>query len=202
MTVLSLLLAPLLAQIPAPVPAPTPAAEFEPERLRQLLTVRRIFVDKLTGENAAQIRDLLLASVQAGRTFIVTENEDRADAILRGTAEDVAYQEQYFSAESASARSSASAGRRGSYNGFGAAIGAAEQESVRGTERRHEATASLRLVNRDGDVIWSTTQESQGAKFRSASADVADKVAKRLAEDFEKARRGAGKAAPPAAAVP
>ena len=29
-------------------------------------------------------------------------------------------------------------------------------------------------VNKDGDVIWSTTQESLGAKFRGASADVGE----------------------------
>jgi hypothetical protein len=47
----------------------------------------------------------------------------------------------------------------------------------------------VRLVNKDGDVIWSTTQESLGAKFRGASADVADKITAKLKEDFEKARK-------------
>jgi hypothetical protein len=47
----------------------------------------------------------------------------------------------------------------------------------------------VRLVNKEGDVIWSTTQESLGAKFRGASADVADKITARLKEDFERARK-------------
>jgi hypothetical protein len=47
----------------------------------------------------------------------------------------------------------------------------------------------VRLVNKDGDVIWSTTQESLGAKFHGASADVAEKITARLKEDFEKARK-------------
>ena len=38
-----------------------------------------------------------------------------------------------------------------------------------------QAVAAVRLVNKDGDVIWSTTQESQGGKFRRASTDVADR---------------------------
>ena len=46
----------------------------------------------------------------------------------------------------------------------------------------------MRLVGKDGDVIWATTQESQGAKFRGASADVAEKITAKLKEDFEKAR--------------
>ena len=55
-----------------------------------------------------------------------------------------------------------------------------EQESTRIAERKHEATAAVRLVSKDGDVLWSTTQESLGAKFRGASADVADKITRQL----------------------
>jgi hypothetical protein len=44
-------------------------------------------------------------------------------------------------------------------------------------------------VNKDGDVIWATTQESLGAKFRGSSADVADKITKQLGADFERARK-------------
>ena len=47
----------------------------------------------------------------------------------------------------------------------------------------------MRLVNKDGDVIWFTTQESLGAKFRGASADVAEKITAKLKEDFERARK-------------
>ena len=68
-------------------------------------------------------------------------------------------------------------------------MGVGVDESSRSTERKHEATAAIRLVNRDGDVVWSTTQESQGAKFRGASADVAEKVVRQLVADIEKARR-------------
>jgi hypothetical protein len=62
-----------------------------------------------------------------------------------------------------------------------------ESESDHSTERRHEAIAAVRLTNKDGDVIWATTQESLGAKFHGASADVADKITGRLKEDYDKA---------------
>jgi len=45
------------------------------------------------------------------------------------------------------------------------------------------------LVNKDGDVMWSTTQESNGAKFRGASADVADKITRQLTADLERVRK-------------
>lgn len=68
-------------------------------------------------------------------------------------------------------------------------LGAGESESSHSVERRHEANAAVRLVSKDGDVIWSTTQESMGGKFRGASADVADKITKRLTEDYEQAKK-------------
>ena len=55
------------------------------------------------------------------------------------------------------------------------------------TETIKNACLAVRLAAADGDVIWSTTQESLGAKFKSASADVADKVAKQLVRDLDKA---------------
>jgi hypothetical protein len=68
-------------------------------------------------------------------------------------------------------------------------IGAGDSESSHSSERRHEANAAIRLVNKDGDVIWSTTQESMGGKFRGASSDVADKITRQLTEDFERAKQ-------------
>jgi len=54
------------------------------------------------------------------------------------------------------------------------------------TETVNEAKLSVRLVNPDGDVIWTSTQESKGAKYKGASADVADKCVKKLLRDVEK----------------
>ena len=62
------------------------------------------------------------------------------------------------------------------------------QDSKLSTETTHEARLAVRLVSQDGDVIWSTTQESQGAKFKSSSADVADKVVKQLLHELDKAK--------------
>jgi hypothetical protein len=37
-----------------------------------------------------------------------------------------------------------------------------------------------------GDVIWSTTQESKGAKCKGANTDSADKVVRQLLPDLDK----------------
>ncbi|MGO8788984.1 MAG: hypothetical protein ACLQVL_16585 [Terriglobia bacterium] len=66
------------------------------------------------------------------------------------------------------------------------------------TETVNNARRAVRLVAADGDVIWSTKQKSLGAKFKSASADVADKVAKQLVlspDQIDKGKRREGVAA-------
>jgi hypothetical protein len=128
--------------------------------------------------------------------FLVTENEERADAFLRGSAEDLIFTETHQSSDSLNVRASASLGtqRQGStYNrGPSASVGAGENESMRITERKHEANAAVRIVGREGDVIWSAAKESMGAKFKGASADVADKIVRQLLLDLERAKRMRG----------
>ena len=170
---------------------PPSATELEQAALRQLRTVRRVYVDRLTGgETAAQMRDILIGSLERCKLFVLTENEERADAVLRGAAEDLIFTDVHSSSDGLDARANFGASRgsgygRGSYGG----VGVGENESEHSAERRHEAIAAVRLVNKDGDIIWSTTQESLGAKFHGASADVAEKITARLKEDFEKARK-------------
>ena len=64
-----------------------------------------------------------------------------------------------------------------------------DSESTHSAESKHGAVAAVRLVNKDGDVNWSTTQESLGGKLHSSSADVADKITKKLLEGYERARK-------------
>lgn len=170
--------------------APTPAA-VEEAGLRQLLTVRRVYVDHLTGgEPAAQMREILISSMDGTKLFILTENQERADAILRGGAEDLVFTEVHNSSDSINARANLGIGKSTSTSrGQNAGFGVGESDSEHSAERRHEAIASVRLVNKEGDVIWSTTQESLGAKFHGASADVAAKITAKLKEDFEAARK-------------
>jgi len=73
--------------IPAVVSPAPPAPSIEEDSLRQLLGVRRIFVDRLTGgETAAQMRDLLVSSLEGVKLFVLTDNQERADAFLRGVS--------------------------------------------------------------------------------------------------------------------
>ena len=179
-------------------------AQAPDDVLVQMGGVKRVYVDRLTGgETAAQMRDLIISSLQGSKLFVVTENAERADAFLRGAAEDLVYTDNFQSSEGVSARvggaerDASSSGSR--FNGGGGSVsrsvarslsaGVGENESTNIHERKHEAMATVRLVNKDGDVMWSTTQESNGAKFRGASADVADKITRQLTADLERLRK-------------
>ncbi|MBV8810296.1 MAG: hypothetical protein JO033_16630 [Acidobacteriaceae bacterium] len=160
-----------------------------------LLTVKRIYVAQLTGGVAADaLRDLIISSIDSTKLFILTDNEERADAILKGAADDRTFTDTFDSASGVSTRenggktSSGSTGisRAGGIYG-GLSVGDNEAHHIK--ERKHEAYATVRLCNKEGDVLWSTTQESSGAKFRGASNDVAAKIARQLSLDVEQARR-------------
>lgn len=160
-----------------------------------LLDVRRIYVAQLVGGVQADVlRELIIASIDGTKLFILTDNPERADAILKGAADDKAYTESVDVDQNANTRQN---NRYGSSSGSlfksgsmpGASVG--DNESLHSKERKHEAYASVRLCSKDGDVLWSTTQESGGAKFHGASADVATKIARQLTLDVEKVRRSA-----------
>jgi predicted Zn-dependent protease len=144
---------------------------------------------------ADQLRELIIASLHNSKLFVLTEDPEKADAFLRGAGEDLIYTDQFQSSDSLTMRATTGAGSRSAsasplanLANRSAGVTVGDNESVNIHERKHEAMASVRLVNKEGDVIWSTTQESGGAKFRGASVDVAEKITRQLVEDFAKAR--------------
>ncbi len=159
-----------------------------------LTEIKRIYVSELIGANADELRELIIASLDSTKLFVLTDNADRADAILKGAADDKVFTDSIDIQEGISARenlgksSSGSSSYSKSSGGYGG-ISISDSQSHHSKERKHEAYAAVRLCNKEGDVLWSTTQESLGAKFRGASADVASKIARQLALDMERQRR-------------
>ena len=172
-----------------------PAALQTAQRAK-LGTVQTVYVDELNGSNgSAQIRDMLIGSLHRAAVFVITEDAEQADAFLRGSAEDVAYSDYYGSREGLNVRGSVSRSRResGESNFGSSSFGIGDSESVTRRERKHEAMAAVRLVLRDGEVIWSTTQESSGAKYRGPASDVAEKVTQQLVDAIQTARKAAAR---------
>jgi len=87
---------------------------------------------------AEQMRDMLINSLQSTRLFVVTENQDKADATLRGSAEDLVFTEQHTSSEGINAHMNAGTGRSSGRSGAGpyGGLSVGENESMHSVERR------------------------------------------------------------------
>jgi curli biogenesis system outer membrane secretion channel CsgG len=170
----------------------------KPSTINSVKDVKRIFVDSF-GEDpvSAQIQSMVVTQLLQSGKFVVTENKSKADAILKGAGVEKTSIESH-SYESGTAAGHSSGGFSGGpgyvsggYSGAAAAI----NDSSSSSQAVNDARASVRMVNQDGDVIWATSKESKGAKYKGASADVADQVVKQLMRDMEKVSKPAETAA-------
>ena len=184
----------------AALPCPLPAVEIElhPPPEVSLAKIRRIYVDQLGGgAGSDQMRDMLITALQNTGLFVMTENPERADATLKGSSELQIFTVNHNTTDSIGLHASGGSGSSshaalgGSSSQQTTSAGVTQSETSHIQERRSEVAASVRLVDTAGDVIWSTTQESNGAKYRGSLADVADKVSRRLIEETKKARAAA-----------
>src|ERR1700689_2522129 len=76
----------------------------EDEAAQQLSKVRRIYIAVLTGgDDALQIRDLLMTSLHNSKQFIITEDEDKADAVLKGAGDDETFTDTFQSSDGVNA---------------------------------------------------------------------------------------------------
>lgn len=176
------------------------------DKSKALSKVRRIYVESFgTSEAAQQLEAMVIDRLTASKRLTVTEDKTKADAILKGFGGEKSSQEVHAYGSSTSV-ATAAGGHSGSISGssfgssahisgqesggFAARASGIEDSSVN-TETIDSAKASVRLVNADGDVIWTSTQESKGAKYKGAGADVAEKIIKQLVRDMEKADKEA-----------
>jgi curli biogenesis system outer membrane secretion channel CsgG len=182
-------------------PAPTTTTTNSDPDAKALLKVKRIYVDSFGDDTVSkELQSMVMSSLVATKRFKVTENRDRADAILKGVALEKTSQEVHAYGEGTSV-GSASGGSHSEVSGSvvhgtGSISGSSgggfiarhlgTSDSSLNTETINEARVAVRLVNADGDVIWTTTQESKGAKYKGSSADVADKCVKQLLRDLDK----------------
>jgi len=158
-----------------------PIPRSEPQ---QLTEVTRLCVEEFEGgENARQLRAMLIDQLQQSKAFLITENPANAQAFLRGFAEDLVYTEQHQRDQSISGRSStniSSGGYTRSRSSVGISGAVSESQRDRSAERKHEASLSVRIVNAHGDILWAGSAESRGGKYRSAVAEVSAKVVTQL----------------------
>ncbi len=179
---------------------------IDQETATELLTVKRIYVDQFGDDPISkQLQGMVINALAESKRFIITENKDKADAVLKGTGLEKTAQELHAIGDSTSV-ATASGGEHGEIsgqvsNGTGSIDGSSSggfmarklgtSDSQASTETVNDARLAVRLVSTDGDVIWTTTKESHGAKYKGASADVADQIVKQLIHDLDKLKVGA-----------
>jgi hypothetical protein len=155
-------------------------AQVEAELSEKLLNAKRIFVESFGDDSINKsLQAMVIDALRASKRFIITENKAKADLIFKGAALEKTSQEAH--ALGTSVIAGAAGGRNASVAG--------DADSQASIEATNDARVSVRLVSPEGDVIWSTTQESKGAKYKGATADVADKVVKQLLWDMEHTSR-------------
>lgn len=160
-----------------------------------LLEVKRVCVATLSGDEkfAKQVQEMLISSLFAAKRLRVTENCERADGILKGTATENKEVVSRLEDEGIGFGKKV-AGASGSWNQSGGSVSAAGAgasgiagETLASSSVKNNTNLALRLVDKDGDVIWATTQESTGSKIRGPAADLADRAVKQLIRDLDKA---------------
>ena len=188
-----------LAQQTSP-PANPSVAAIDADLAQKLVRAKRVFVESF-GDDAINksLTAMVLDSLRTSKCFIVTENREKADLILKGAALEKTTQE-YHALGSATSVAGAAGGHSssitgtpnlvtGSSHGGFSAHSATIDDSQASTETVETARVAVRLVTQDGDVVWSTTQESRGGKYKGATGDVADKVVKELVRELERLRK-------------
>jgi hypothetical protein len=173
------------------------AAEVNAELTHKLLAAKRIFVENFGDDEINRtLQAMVLDAVRSSKRFIVTENKEKADLILRGSSLEKTSQETH-ALGSATLVAGAAGSQHGSISGSGGSVSGSssggfaarqlgDSDSQVSVETVNDARVAVRLVSNDGDVVWSTTQESKGAKYKGAAADAADKVVKQLLRDLER----------------
>ena len=175
--------------------------KIDPEIAAKLLKVKRIYVERFGDDKESQqLQAMVIDALVATKRFIVTENKEKADATIKGAGLEKTSQELHATGEATSvgaaagshsgsisgSESNANGSIAGSSSGGFAAQHMGIEDSQASVTAVNDARIAVRLVSPDGDVLWSTTKESKGAKYKGASADVADQVVKQLMHDLEK----------------
>ena len=148
-----------------------------------------------------QAHEMVIAKLFEARRFSLTENCDRADYVIKGSvterlervsrseSEGIGFGERASSSQSSSSRFG-SAGSSSS-SSVAAAVTGSTHESLSSSEVKQQAAVTLRLVDKEGDIIWAISLESAGGKTKGAIGDAAERATRRFLRDIERAEKQA-----------
>jgi hypothetical protein len=193
-------------QSPASQPAPSSGSQSAGQPSAhtpdaKLAGVKKISVDSFGDDALAkELYGMIINDLVETRKFVITEWPTDADAILRGGAiamtsegnKSVGGQNSGGGGGQAPAGGGGQtpAGGRGGdsvgqgpVGGAGSAPKAGGISSIVSTDIVTDATLAMRLVNKEGTVIWGATKESKGANGKGPIEDVAAAIVAQLMSD-------------------
>ena len=176
------------------IPKESPPAE--PAANPRLLQVKRVCVQNF-GDDAlgAQAREMVIARLFESKRFSLTENCAKAEFILKGAVterNDRAFRQESegvgFGVSGAASDSSGAGINRTGTSASASARGDA-RETLASSENKQHAVVTMRLVDKDGEILWATSLESAGGKTKGAIGDAAERAARKLLRDLERAEK-------------
>ena len=145
------------------------APSLKEAQLLKLLEIKAVYVDPLNGTGSEEIRDMLIGSLHRTGLFLVVEDEERADAFVRGAAEDLIYSDYYTRRDGLNVRGSGSSSERqageSEYSASSFGIGDTESssyrrlvgvdpaEGLRAASANSSALTQLRIQRADFDFL-------------------------------------------------
>ena len=154
----------------------------------RLAQVRRICIQKL-GEEAlgAHVQEVVIAKLFEAKRFSLTENCERADFALKGSIAERA--ERTYRSESEGISFGKSASTSDSGSSAAASVRASDHENLSSSQIKEHAVLTLRLVDKEGEILWAISQESTGGKTKGAIGDAAERAVRRLLREIERAEK-------------
>jgi hypothetical protein len=174
----------------------------------KLCAVKKISVDSFGDDALAKaLYGMIINDLAATKKFTITEWPGDADAILRGGAIASTPTESKTSGGQSSGSGGGQApsggggrgetggqapsggGGQGAPGGGGAGGAGAAQKAggtsvIVSTDNVTDATLAMRIVSKDGTIIWAATKESKGTNGKGPIEDVADAIVAQLMTDL------------------
>ncbi len=175
---------------------PKVAPPADPAANPRLLQVKRVCVQNF-GDDAlgVQAREMVIAKLFESKRFSLTENCAKADFVLKGAVterNDRAFRQEsegvgFGASVSAADSTGAGAGRTGT-SATASARGDA-RETLASAENKQHAAVTMRLVDKDGEILWAASIESAGGKTKGAIGDAAERAVRKFLRDLERAEK-------------
>jgi len=175
---------------------PKESPPAEPAANPRLLQVKRVCVQNF-GDDAlgAQAREMVIARLFESKRFSLTENCAKAEFVLKGAVterNDRAFRQESegvgFGVSGVASDSSGSGAGRTGTSASASARGDA-RETLASSENKQHAVVTMRLVDKDGEILWAASLESAGGKTKGAIGDAAERAARKLLRDLERAEK-------------